>query len=592
MSAPLNNFLLLSLGGGVLVAPVMANDPPPLQQKLEALHCATDAKVAKKILSELHHINAPGQQWPDEWLGQKPEPSLHAALLDIALHTLKTTAERFPDLREEAERIALQWDYCEVMENQNFHDLILRQQKLHKQLTGEDAPLKWQGFKEWGFLTPDPADRFVPKLLDEIRIAPNAYHLFLHQAYRERCFPHPETGQVVREAETPPAAVANQALPFQMVAEATAQPYPFKWNPACQVSHPVAAAKVADRAVDMPKTAQKTGKPTLTTNKTERKQQRDARQEARQQHQQQRVLAPRAQGISGSVGKVNVTPPTLAQPAKAATHPAKVVTPSAKLAPRTVAAKKPTVTPKREPQPIKETVYTTAKGEVILPTIVSTTAGGDIPIYFEDAPQPQAHSTTGIIDAKKKKRRIAVTVADTVSLKDGSNNVAVSASWSPKKDWFVNGSASVKDGEPGYAWNVGYANPKPGTVSVQVGHNGPIKAGQGLDVKNASASIGYKVNSAKLAKRKISASGSVNISAKGKAKASATMQWNPKPNVNVRTTATVPVDGGKPSWSYSAGYSSPKKGGVRVEYSNYGNNDFPGDNLKDGAITVSKGWQF
>lgn len=590
MSAPLNKFLLLSLGGGVLIAPVMANGPPPLQQKLEALHCAKDAKTAKKILHELHDINAPGQRWPDEWLGQKPEASLHAGLLDIALHTLKTIAERFPDLREEAERIALQWDYCEIMENQNFHDLILRQKKLYKMLSGDDAPLQWRGFREWGFLSPDPAERFVPKLLDEIRLAPNAYHLVLHQAYRERCFPHPETGLTVREAEPPPAAVANQALPFQMVAEATAPPYPFKWNPSCQISYQV-AAKVAERVVNIPKTHQtaptakpatvkKISKPAPTSNKTERKKQRDLRQKARQQRQQQRVPAPLAQGISGSVGNIAAASSTAVPPTKR--HSPKT----------TVAAKKPTVTPKLAPQSVTQKVYTTAKGEVILPTIVSTTAGGDIPIYFEDAPRPQAHSTTGIIDGKQKKRRVAVTVSDTVSLKDGSNNVAVSATWSPKKDWFVNGSASVKDGEPGYAWNVGYANPEPGTVSVQVGHNGPIKPGQGLDAKNASASIGYKVKSAALTKRKLSASGSVNISAKGKAKASATVQWNPKPNVNVRTTATVPVDGGKPSWSYSAGYSSPKPGKLRVEYSNYGDNDFPGDNLKDGAITVSKSWQF
>ncbi|UOG93921.1 MAG: DUF3131 domain-containing protein [Candidatus Thiothrix sulfatifontis] len=572
MPAPLNKFLLLSLGGGVLIAPVMANEPPPLQQKLEALHCATDAHIAKKLLNELHHINAPGQRWPDEWLGQKPEASLHAGLLDIALHTLKITAERFPDLREEAERIALQWDYCEIMENQNFHDLILRQKKLYKMLSGDDAPLQWRGFREWGFLTPDPAARFVPKLLDEIRLAPNAYHLVLHQAYRERCFPHPETGLTVREAETPPAAVANQALPFQMVTEATAPPYPFKWNPSCQVSYQV-LKKVTERAVTIPETTQKasktkpatahkTSKPAPTSNKTERKKQRELRQTARQQRQQQRTLAPLVQGVSGAVGNSATKPPP--------------PTP-------TVAAKQPTVT---------QQVYTTVEGETILPTIVSTSAGGDIPIYFEDAPRPQAHSTTGIIDNQKKKRRVAVTVSDTVSLKDGSNNVAVSATWSPKKDWFINGSASVKDGEPGYAWNVGYANPKPGTVSVQVGHTGPIKPGQGLDTKNASASIGYKVKSAALTKRKLSASGSVNISAQGKAKASATVQWNPKPNVNVRTTATVPVDGGSPSWSYSAGYSSPKPGKLRVEYSNYGNNAFPGDNLKDGAITVSKSWQF
>lgn len=603
MPAPLNKFLLLSLGGGALIAPVMANDlPPPLQQKLEALHCATDAKVAKTILRELNNINAPGQQWPDEWLGQKPEASLHAALLDIALHTLKTTAERFPNLREEAERIALQWDYCEIMENQDFHDLILRQKKLHKLLSDGNAPLKWRGFREWGFLTPDPADRFVPKLLDEIRLAPNAYHLVLHQAYRERCFPHPETGLSVREAETPPATVGNNALPFQIVTEAKAQPYPFKWQPSCEITHQV-AAKVVERAVNIPKTntpqtnqvtsktkptvAQKTRKSTSAINKTERKKQRDLRQTTRQQRQQQRTPAPLAQGVRGSVGNSAATTATAVPPTKPDTSPTTVTTKTPK-----VTVNKPTTPPKLAPQPVTQKVYTTAKGEVILPTIVSTTAGGDIPIYFEDAPRPQAHSTTGIVDAKKKKRRVAVTVADTVSLKDGSNNVAVSATWSPKKDWFVNGSASVKDGEPGYAWNVGYANPKPGTVSVQVGHNGPIKPGQGLDVKNASASIGYKVKSEALSKRKLSASGSVNISAKGKAKASATMQWNPKPNVNVRTTATVPVDGGKPSWSYSAGYSSPKPGKLRVEYSNYGNNDFPGDNLKDGAITVSKSWQF
>ncbi len=268
----------------------------------------------------------------------------------------------------------------------------------------------------------------MPKLLDEIRLAPNAYHLVLHQAYRERCFPHPETGLTVREAETPPAAVANQALPFQMVTEATAPPYPFKWNPSCQISYQV-AAKVAETPATIPKTtqkasktkpatAQKTSKPAPTSNKTERKKQRELRQTARQQRQQQRTLAPLVQGVSGAVGNSATKPPPPTT---------------------TVSAKKPTVA---------QQVYTTVEGETILPTIVSTSAGGDIPIYFEDAPRPQAHSTTGIIDNQKKKRRVAVTVSDTVSLKDGSNNVAVSATWSPKKDWFVNGSASVKDGNP------------------------------------------------------------------------------------------------------------------------------------------------
>jgi len=30
----------------------------------------------------------------------------------------------------------------------------------------------------------------------------------------------------------------------------------------------------------------------------------------------------------------------------------------------------------------------------------------------------------------------------------------------------------------------------------------------------------------------------------------------------------------------------------RVEYSNYGQNRFPGDNFKQGSVTVSRGWEF
>lgn len=91
---------------------------------------------------------------------------------------MKATAERFPSLREEAERVALQWNYCEALEGPHFYDLLLHQKYVEKLLAAEDAPLKWDGFRQWGFLDPDTAERFVPKLLDEIRLAPSAYHLF------------------------------------------------------------------------------------------------------------------------------------------------------------------------------------------------------------------------------------------------------------------------------------------------------------------------------------------------------------------------------------------------------------------------------
>ncbi len=542
--------MLLSLGGGALVTPAMAHDPPPpLLQKLEALQCAMDAKMAQQILSELANITAPGQKWPDEWLGQKPEAALHAGTLDIALTTLKATAERFPNLREEAERIALQWDYCDVMENLHFHDLILRQQQVQKLLAADDPPLKWEGFRQWGFLTPDPVEHFVPKLLDEIRLAPEAYHLFLHQTYRQQCFPHPETGLLVSEAEAPIESVSSRAFPQLATAETQAQAYPFEWNPLCHIAKqeqdkaakpPVkkAKTKTASGTKTVLKAQQKTQPILATTSQSERKKQREIRRKAQQQRVAARVArvatpipSQGVKGASGAVGKIQVAQP--------------------------------------------------AEGQVILPTIVTTSAGGDIPIFFEET-STQAHGTTGVIDTKKKPLRVAGNIADTVSLKDGSNSLAASVTWSPKENWLVNGNVSVKDGKPDYAWNAGYANPKPGTVSAQVGRSG----------SNTSASLGYKVKSDTLAKHKLSASAGLNIPANGKAKANATLQWNPKPNVYARTTVTQAVEGGKPNWNYSVGYSNPKPGKWRVEYSNYGNNKAPGDNFGDGAITVSRGWQF
>lgn len=579
MPAPLNKFLLVSLSGAALVTPVLADAPPPLQQKLQALQCSSDVKAAKKILRELLNINAPGQQWPDEWLGQKPEPSLHAGILDIALQTLKSTAERFPDLREEAERIALQWDYCEVMENNGFNDLILRHKKLQKFLAGNDAPLKWEGFRQWGFLSPDPAQRFVPKLLDDIRIAPSSYHLFLHQAYRQRCFPHPETGLRASEAETPPAAVANHALPLTKVTEPKAQPYPFKWDPACKI--------VKQEAPKPQQATAQQSKPQAKKADTKPAKISKAQTASHKAKDKPPALQRSPHWQPAQVFAQTITPPP-APSADAAG--ARGATGKAQPTPQWQRTNKPA--PPKAANKTKP-VASSTDGQAILPTIVNTTAGGDIPIYFDVPPSTeQAHSTTGIIGGKKKQRRVAINVADTVSLKNGSNSLTASATWSPKENWFVNGSTTLKDGKPTYAWNAGYANHKPGTVSVQIGHSGPITPGQGLDLANASASVGYKVDSATLSRHKLSASTGLNVSAQGKAKANATMQWNPKPNVHVRTTASIPLDGGKPGWSYSAGYADPKPGGWRVEYSNYGDNDFPGDNLKDGAITVSKGWQF
>jgi hypothetical protein len=555
---------------------------PPLLQTLEKLACAADSQAAAGQLERLFNIAAPGQQWPDEWLGKQPgQASLHAGTLDIALHTLQETANRFPDLRTTAEQVALQWDYCDVLEEQAFYDLWLQSSGLNKTLAG-DAPLKWTGFREWGFLTPDPPERFVPLLLDEIRIAPSAYHLFLHQIYRKQCFPHPETGLLAREEATPDASQRREQVTSMPIPAALVTPYPFTWQPLCPAKkiQRVAAIPTKPTAMKKPPAALKQIEtPRTTTSK---------------------AAAPR----TATSSTTNTTRPRATTAIPTVTIPPIAYLPieAPPVAP-TITATLPSPTPKAA-ESKKTTVSPTERAptaDLTLPTVVPVSATGDmpmdIPVYEETQPDDriQSHSTTGIIDRKKSKStlRIAGSFADSISLKDGSNTLSTSVTWSPKPHWFVSGNASLKDGEPGYAWSAGYADYKPGGWSAQINNWGPLKPGDGLGIDKAIVNVGHRIKSTTLKRHKLAASTNLSIPVKGKPSLSGTLQWNPTPHVYARTTASVPLEGGNPNWNYVVGYSNPKKlGKWKVEYSNYGKNAFPGDNFKDGTVTVSRGWQF
>jgi hypothetical protein len=588
MSAPLNKRLLLSLAsGGLLFTPVAAHEPPtPLLQTLEKLACAADARTAQQKLDTLFNISPPGQDWPDEWLGKQPDhASLYAGTLDIALQTLLTTAKRFPELRETSERVALQWNYCDVLDDQQFYDLSLQRSELKKVLADNDVPLKWQGFRQWGFLTPDPPDRFVPRLLDEIRLAPSAYHLFLHQVYRQHCFPHPETGMLVSEAEAPRDTVEGHTFPLLVEENAQPQPYPFEWNPVCTAPKPAVATQTQTAQIVEqlpPQTGLKTQ--TAATVVATHSEKKAAKKTLLVQPvtNRQRVVTPVIPAPSQSPPVVEEVAATPVVPASPTNAPPFSIPPQEGENGAKGNQGKALTSAKRE------------EGQVVLPAIVPIAAGGDIPMYIEEeeSATQQAHSTTGIIDRKKKKLRLAGSFADTLSLKDGSNGLSASATWSPKPNWFISGNTSFKDGKVGYSWSVGYADNKPGGWSAQVNNWGPLKPGDGLALDKAVVNIGKKINSETLAKHKLAASSNLSIPVKGKPGLSGTLQWNPKPNWYARTTASLPLEGGKPNWNYAFGYSNPKPGKWRVEYSNYGKNNFPGDNLKDGAITVSRGWQF
>ncbi len=207
----------------------------PLLTQTEALHCAADLPAAAQVLQQFFAISAPGTQWPDEQLGQQPQRAiLHAGSMDIILATLHRTIQRFPTLRQITERVALQWDYCELTNaGSGFYDLSLNQDGLHTRQAALQVPLKWQGFHHWGF-GKNPANnahRYIPMLL-KAREPYHAYELFLHQVYRRQCFPHPADGKIYTEISTE-RALGRTLYPIAVTARSKA--YPYHWQPICDL---------------------------------------------------------------------------------------------------------------------------------------------------------------------------------------------------------------------------------------------------------------------------------------------------------------------------------------------------------------------
>lgn len=564
-------------------------EQPPLLKKMAVLQCTTDLQTASNTINTLFNISPPNFQWPDEWLGTRAaQPALHAQTLDITLLTLKNTAERFPSLRQTIERVALQWNYCDVFSDTTFFNLSVQTHTLQKRLAASETLAQWEGFKQWGFLTPDPPERFVPQLLSEIRLAPLGYQYFLHRIYRQHCFPHPETGQLVTEAEAAPPVLFSRVTPSPPADYGTPETFPYAWNAEC----PLPKTATQPRAV-LPNVAVSPARMPPPVQPSVVIVQTAAANVVKIQPEP--TTTPNHAPSPESTAKLLVI---LDTPQKAQPSP-KLRSPTAHSIPKTLQLppskhKKPTNLHKNVPPAL-----------TALPTIVAHSPALNIPVFFDEEelrpnpdntlPNAKSTNTASGRKNKRKKLRLAGNIADTYSIKDGSNTLSASATWSPKENWFATGNVSVKDGQLGYSWGAGYADWRPGKWSAQVNNYGPISPGKGLDLDNTVASVGYQFKSKQLEKRKLNASTNISLtglSGQGKASASTTVQWNPKPNWYARTTASIPLEGGAPNWTYGFGYNDPRPNKWRVEYSNYGNNKYPGDNLKDGSITISRGWQF
>lgn len=649
----------------------------PLLAKAEALYCAATPEQAQPLLSSLLSDAEPGTTIPDEWLGSTNKPELYAGTLDILLATLERTSVRFPVLREDVERVALQWNYCDVMEGEQFYNIKMREERTERLLT-DSLPLSGHGFRRWGFMLNDPVDRFIPRLISEIRLAPWAYQYFLHRAYRKQCFPHPVTGQ--RYPEEDREREATQRSVFQSIlTEKRDSDYPYEWFPHCEVPKVIAPikpawsqgllqristktvrvnddTKVIERHIAELETTSKQLKQqiadvTRTIEKKINQQQREKteqvriietklksimakmeekRQKAEQEKQRlqtqvatarqqqerivqlvhqkridaeaqqrqlekQRLAALRAeqaaeaerQRLAASRAEQTAEAERQRLAALRAEREAEAERQKqAQLAAEKAEAERQRLAKQRRNQP--------GANDIVYPVSRS----GDTSIYWEDPKKPKKKTKDSGKGKDSYTLKLSGSISHNSSLATGNHTLAGSVNWSPYKNWFVNASGSYQYGPNNpngftYAWNAGYSDWRPGTMSFRLDNWGPLKPGDGLALDKAVFGASYKFDSDILRKYNLGGGLSYSYPLSGNSSGSLgmSMQYNLTKEWYFRTGVSQPIDGGEPTWTYGFGKYNWRPNKWRVEYSNYGKNEYPLANLNKGAISISRGWQ-
>ncbi len=184
------------------------------------------------------------------------------------------------------------------------------------------------------------------------------------------------------------------------------------------------------------------------------------------------------------------------------------------------------------------------------------------------------------------------------SVEGGKPYFSASATWKPdsKNYWYVKGTARhnfEKDNEGfRYSWGLGYDDWHKGTWTVQLNNYETLKIGDGLKIKKAIASIGYKIDSKFLNEKKLSSTITFSKPIEGDPSLSASLQWAPKKYWFIKGILVAPLDGGDIGYNYLFGYDDwhPKSWGF--EYSNYGSNQLDQTNFSKGRFALTYKWKF
>ena len=526
----------------------------------QELNCARSEIGADEILLRLNQQSAKTFGLPSDNLKSDDSARLYAASIDALLAALYRTQKRFPKLQLKVERTVLLWNYCHIIGDGRISDLSVDSEgEIIQYEAAKPFPAKRKGFGVWGFLDPDPGDRYIPELLADRHLAPRAFHEFIHNLYRKQCFPHPDSGKLYLELkELNLTGKLRIRKPFPL-ADPVTYPYAWQWEPVCtQISAGIdRKIKFDENTIDQEQGTPQISLLSQTKNlkSHERKYPKEAKAslELKAQEDDTNPLSKLTLPLSKSQN-------TQITVGKGSSNSAKAARQS-----------EPVFKAYTEPEPKTPPITLTA-----VPTAGSNTTSA-LPL-----PEKDSFGFAGSLNHRW--------------LLTGSESFGGSLSWNPISYFFIRGDFNYRyspnSNQLSYSWGIGYDDWHPGTISVQINNWGPILPGEGFALDQATVNIAYKFDSNLLTHFSLAASAGIDIPITGDPSILATLIWSPIDKWYVR--ATVIRNLGKAQrWglSYNFGRFDWQPFSIGLAYDNWGpNKAFEPNFTENGAVTLS--WSF
>ncbi|MEQ1559360.1 MAG: hypothetical protein ABL933_10555 [Methyloglobulus sp.] len=524
------------------------------------LHCANSEQQASEVLKKLSESPPKPFGIPDENLTGGQNVELYAATVDILLQVLYQTIQQYPRLQEKAERIALLWNYCEIINDGDLADLhFSNQNEVIKSEAIGPFPANKQGFGIWGLLGHRFKNRYSPELLKSSNLYSRELQDLIHRL-QNQCFSHPDFNVWPSKSDNPSY---TGALHLSEVME-PGKKYPFSWQQHCN-PQPVLPPKKEIEPIKKKVTHWVQDKPIRPVNKP--------------------YVKPEPPVVESIINT-----PVVALENQLIDVKPRQEKPKPRLKPK-LKQKKSAWSDEIEKIvleiPLKK-YKLPIEGEepVISPSIPSgnSNAGPPLPLPPED----------GLGIAGNFYHRAKLT---------GQMSVGTNASWKPLSYYFVRGGINYtylpNSGKFSYSWGLGYDDHHPGTFSAQLNNWGPIYPGDD-PLKGAVASFGYKFVADFLKPYHLSGSAAINVPLAGGASISTTWMWSPIEHWFVRASLSKSlVSAGGLDWSYSFGYSDWHPFTFSLTYDNWGSNPIfdssQGNSFnftENGAVTLAWSWAF